>query len=387
MVSADIPKSLMLLRGQDPYAVQPWASPYPPLLLLVDSGIIKISSIITNQSSVDLVSQDIRVAGLLADAIVGIIIYLNLRRRTSNPLVPLFSAGLFLILPALSISSLYFFHSDVFGYPILALSLVALANGRWMIGTSLLAVAAVFKIHPLAAVPLLLVWLVRCRGMRNSVPSLISAVVVLGLGLVLPLEIPGYAQSILGFNLSNQGSGSTFSAAASLANIVLPQQLQILPTPMLANQVWIASTLAFCTTIVAIVWTRARSLTSIDVVLRGLLAWLVPLKIEYTHYLAWAIVPILLRGRILQSIPMLGLLQAADTLSYWSWWPSTSPIPGMSASIGLAIAGAVYRVIGLVAFGCVILSLRKNPLMISPIRKETAAGQNMREVKPVIVPA
>ena len=387
LVSADIPKSLMVLRGQDPYTVQPWASPYPPLLLLVDSGIIRLSSSITNQYSVDLVSQNVRIAGLLADAMVGVIIYLYLLRRTSNPLVPLVSAGLFLTLPALSISPLYFFHSDVFGYPILALSLVALVTGRHLIGTSLLAVTVIFKIHPLLAVPLLLVWLVRSRNLRSSIPSLLSAVTILGLGLVLPLEMPGYAQSILGFNLSNQGTGSTFSATASLANSVLPQQLQIIPTPMLANQVWIASTLAFYTIVVAIVWTRARNLTSIDVVLLGLLAWLIPLKIEYTHYFAWAIVPILLRGRILQSIPMLGLLQAADTLSYWSWWPNTSPIPGITANTGLAIASTVYRVIGLVAFGCIILSLRKNPLILSPMSKEPTVGRQMREVNPVVVPA
>ncbi len=40
LVSADIPKGLMLLQGQNPYSVQPWASPYPPLLLFIVSGII-----------------------------------------------------------------------------------------------------------------------------------------------------------------------------------------------------------------------------------------------------------------------------------------------------------------------------------------------------------
>lgn len=387
LVSADIPKSLMVLRGQDPYAVQPWASPYPPLLLLVDSGIIKLSGSITNQSSVDLVSQNIRVAGLLADGMVGVIVYLYLRGKTSNPLVPLVSAGLFLTLPALSISPLYFFHSDVFGYPILALSLVALATSRYLIGTSLLAVAAIFKIHPLLAVLLSLVWLARSRSLRSSLPSLICGVVILGFGLVLPLEIPGYAQSILGFNLSNQGSGSTFSATANLANSVLPQQFQIIPTPILANQVWIASTLALYTIVVAIVWTRARSFTSVDVVLLGLLAWLIPLKIEYTHYLAWAMVPVLLRGRILQSIPMLGLLQAADTLSYWSWWPNTSPIPGLVTNDGLAVASTIYRIIGLVAFGCVILTLRNNRRIRSPISEETPGLRDPREVKSLVVPA
>src|SRR5437899_9520737 len=44
LVSADIPKSLMFLDGQNPYSTQPWASPYPPLLLLTVSGVIRLRS-------------------------------------------------------------------------------------------------------------------------------------------------------------------------------------------------------------------------------------------------------------------------------------------------------------------------------------------------------
>src|SRR5437762_6217548 len=76
LVSADIPKSLMLLQGENPYSVDPWASPYPPLLLLVDSGIIQTASLFNPQSSIDAISQNIRVAGLFADATVAILIYL-----------------------------------------------------------------------------------------------------------------------------------------------------------------------------------------------------------------------------------------------------------------------------------------------------------------------
>src|SRR6266516_2448843 len=57
LVSADIPKSLMLLNGQNPYSTQPWASPYPPLLLLTVSGVILLSSLFASQSSLILISQ------------------------------------------------------------------------------------------------------------------------------------------------------------------------------------------------------------------------------------------------------------------------------------------------------------------------------------------
>src|SRR2546425_12595544 len=57
LVSADIPKSLLLLNGQNPYSTQPWASPYPPLLLLTVSGIVRLPSLFAAQSSLDLISQ------------------------------------------------------------------------------------------------------------------------------------------------------------------------------------------------------------------------------------------------------------------------------------------------------------------------------------------
>src|SRR5437867_12767770 len=62
LVSAHIPRSLMLLQGANPYSVNPWASPYPPLLLLVDSGIIRTAGLFNPQSSIDAISQNIRIA-------------------------------------------------------------------------------------------------------------------------------------------------------------------------------------------------------------------------------------------------------------------------------------------------------------------------------------
>src|SRR6266516_4692148 len=321
LVDADIPKSLMLLNGQNPYSVQPWASPYPPLLLLIDSAIIRFTSLFTLQSSTDAISQNIRIIGLVADATVAILIYHYLRGKTADPLPPLLSASLFLTLPALSISPLYFFHSDTFGYPILALSLVALAAHRYLIGTSLLATATIFKIHPILALPLVLVWQARNRGLGATLPSIISTGAILTVGLLLPLVVPGYAQSVLGFNLGNNGSSTTLSNTLSLFNDIL----------------------------------------------LGLLAWLIPLKIEYTHYAAWAIIPVLMRGRIRQTIPVLGLLQLGDSLSYWTWWPNTSPLPGLDSFYGLLTASIVYRTLGIVALGFVLYSLREKTHGAPPV--------------------
>src|SRR5437870_11192480 len=137
----------MPLRSQNPSFVNLWASPYPPLLLLVDSGIIQTASLLNPQSSIDAISQNIRTAGLLANATVAILIYRYLRRKTASPLTPPISAGLFLTLPALSISPLHFFHSYTFGAPILATPPVPLPSRRYTLGTSLLASPKTFHIH------------------------------------------------------------------------------------------------------------------------------------------------------------------------------------------------------------------------------------------------
>src|SRR6266700_21992 len=209
-------------------STKPWASPYPPLLLLTVSGIVRFNSLFASQSSLDLISQQIRFIGLFADAAVVLIIYLSLRSRTNDALQALIPASLFLTLPAISTSPLYFFHSDTFGYPILALAALTLAKHRYLTGTILLATATVFKIHPALALPLVMIWLIRTRGLLKTLPSLLATTTITSLGLIIPLTIPGYQQSILGFNLTNQGNGTTLTIM-SLLNTVLPQTLQFAP--------------------------------------------------------------------------------------------------------------------------------------------------------------
>src|SRR6266480_822055 len=266
LVSADIPKSLMLLNGQNPYSTQPWASPYPPLLLLTVSGVIRLTSLFASQSSLILISQQIRFISLFADAAVALIIYLTIRTRAKNPLQALIPASLFLALPAVSSSPLYFFHSDTFGYPVLALATLTLAKHRYVTGTILLATATIFKIHPVLALPLVMIWLIRTQGLLKTLPSLFATTTITSLGLILPLTIPGYQQSILGFNLTNQGNGTTLTIM-SLLNTILSQTLQFAPTELFTNQIWIATTATLYTIILGTVWTKARSLSLIDVVL------------------------------------------------------------------------------------------------------------------------
>ncbi len=362
LVSADIPKSLMLLNGQNPYSTQPWASPYPPLLLLTVSGIIRFTGLFAAQSSLDLISQQLRLVGLFANTLVALIIYRTIRTRTSNPLQALIPASLFLTIPAMSTSPLYFFHSDTFGYPILALSILALVSRRYFIGTTLLATATIFKVHPILALPLVILWLIRTRGLRNTAPSIASATIIATIGLGLPLMISGYEQSILGFNLSNAGNADTFPTVINQLNGFLPQILQINPSQYAYNQIWIIATAVLYTVILGTVWTRARSLTAIDVTLLGLLAWLIPLRIVYTHYLVWALVPILMRGRLKQTILISSLLQLADTLAYWASTPGVSPVPGFQTLYGPVLTSLIMRLVGATALVLVLNSVRRKSL-------------------------
>jgi len=372
LVSADIPKSLMLVNGQNPYSSQPWASPYPPLLLLTVSALIRLTGVFASQTSPDLISQQLRLLGLFADTAVAFIIYLGIRARTSNPFQALIPACLFLALPAIITSPLYFFHSDTYGYPIIAASALTLSRRHYFTGTVLLATATIFKIHPILALPLVLIWLVRTQGLYKSLPIFAAAATITTLGLILPLTLPGYQQSLLGFNLANEGNGTTISAM-TLLNTILPPALKFGLTELFINQAWITTVATLYVIVLGVVWTKAKSLSLVDVVLLGLVAWLIPLKIVYAHYIVWAIIPFLMRGRLKQTLIIAGLLQLADTLAYWSSAPGSSPIPEVAASYGPLLASLVIRIIGAAALVFVLNSLRS-----SPIDTLSAAPQSTR---------
>jgi hypothetical protein len=143
---------------------------------LTVSGVIRLVGLFAVQSSLDVISQQLRLVGLFADASVALLIYLAIRTRTGNALQALIPASLFLTMPAMSTSPLYFFHSDAFGYPILALSVLTLARRHYFIGTTLLATATIFKIHPILALLLVMIWLIRIQGLRANITSIVSAI-------------------------------------------------------------------------------------------------------------------------------------------------------------------------------------------------------------------
>src|SRR5438128_12698799 len=83
LLGADIPKSMMLMAGQNPYSSDPWASPYPPFLLAIVGSIIRVTSgsAMLTPATIGLISRNVRVPGLFADAIVELLVFLALRAR------------------------------------------------------------------------------------------------------------------------------------------------------------------------------------------------------------------------------------------------------------------------------------------------------------------
>jgi hypothetical protein len=221
---------------------------------------------------------------------------------------------------------------------------------RHLIGSLLLATATVFKIHPILAVPLVIVWIVRRRGAKASLSIIVSTTLVFIVGLGLPIILPGYLESVLGFNLSSGFGGGT--ASFTMMNLLygmIPSALRV-SLPMAAeNQVWLAATAAAFAAAFGVVWLRARNLGPIDVVTMGLLVWLIPLRQIYTHYVIWAVVPFMMRGRLRQTIIIGALLELANTLASWSWNLPPDPFPILATTDGFFVTSLVYFSVSITA--------------------------------------
>jgi hypothetical protein len=352
LLGADIPKSMMLIAGQNPYTSNPWASPYPPFLLALVGGIIRLTSgnTILAADTIGLISRNVRMTGLVADVLVALLVFVTLRARGVSGLSALVPPALFLALPSISLSPYYWFNSDVLGYPILAASVLALVVKRYFLGSVLLATSAIFKIHPILAVPLVLVWLVKRQGIAKTLPTIITTTSILSLGLALPAILPGYLESVLGFNLSSGFGGGTSSfTMMNLLYAIFPSVLHLsLPTSV-ENQVWLAATAAIFAAGLGIVWSRARELNPVDTVAIGLLVWLIPLRQIYTHYIVWAIVPVLMRGRLRQTLIVGSLLEVANTMSSWSWDLPPDPFPLLATAYGFFATSLVYLSVSVTA--------------------------------------
>jgi hypothetical protein len=366
LLGADIPKSMMLIAGQNPYVSSPWASPYPPFLLAIVGIIIRLTSgnTILAPDTIGLISRNVRMTGLVADAVVALLVFLALRAKRVSGLSALVPPALFLALPSISLSPYYWFNSDVLGYPILAASVLALVVGRYFVGSVLLATATIFKIHPILAIPLVFVWLVKRRGIPKSLPTILTTGLILSLGLIAPAILPGYLGSVVSFNLSSGFGGGTSSfTMMNLLYAIFPSVFHLSLATSVENQVWLAATAALFVAALGIVWSRARELNPVDVVAIGLLVWVIPLRQIYTHYLVWAIVPVLMRGRLRQTLVVGSLLELANTMSSWSWNLPPDPFPVLATAYGFFFTSLVYFAVSVTALVFILreIGARRQP--------------------------
>ena len=362
LLGADIPKSMMLTAGHNPYASNPWASPYPPFLLAIVGSIIRVTSgtVVLSPNTISEISRNVRAVGLVADAAVAIMVFLALRARSFSGLSSLVPATIYLTLPSISLSPYYWFNSDIFGYPLLAASILAFIGRRYLVGSVLLSTATIFKIQPILAVPLVIFWLVRKHGISKTLPTIFSTIFVLSLGLVLPIVMPGYLASILGFNLSSGfGAGTSSFTMMNLFYTALPTTLGMSLPMVVENQIWLASTATFFMIVLGIVWKRGRLMSPVDVVTIGLLVWLIPLRQIYTHYLVWAFVPFLMRGRLSQALIVGSFLELANTMASWSWDLPPDPFPALATPLGFLATSFVYLCVSTTAL---LFSLRLSKL-------------------------
>ena len=382
LLGADIPKSMILAAGHNPYLSNPWASPYPPFLLAVVGGIIKATSggIILSPITIGEISRNVRTAGLLADAAVAIAIFLALRARAFSGLSAVVPAAIYLALPSISLSPYFWFNSDVFGYPILGASILAFIKSRYVMGSILLSSATIFKIQPILAIPLVILWLVRKRGVLKTLPTIFSTAFVLTLGLLVPIILPGYLESILGFNLSSGfGAGTSSFTMMNIFYTAFPTVVGISFPMSFENQVWLAVTATLFIIASGFVWKMARIMSPVDVVTIGLLIWLIPLRQIYTHYLVWAIVPFLMRGRLSQALVVSSLLELANTMASWSWDLPPDPFPALATPTGFLATSIVYLSVSTAAL---LFSLR----LTNPPTQQDAESKTTEKAETYSIP-
>ena len=365
LLYSDIPRSIMLLQGRNPYLVAQWHSPYPPFLFVVVGGILWIAGGggLQSGSNPTSLSVEIRLVGLVADLLVGFLIFLVLRFQRCSGLGLLGPVGLYLFLPPIGLLPYSVFHADIFGRLIMAAGLLVLVLGRYFVGTVLLTVSVIFKVHPLLALLLLLVWLVRRNGLARVLPSLTVSGMILVTGLVLPLWIPGYAASFIGYNLSTGFGSGTFSF--SLMNLfygILPAVFSLDLSTSTINVIWIVATAALFLLGLGYVWAKSSVLSSVDVVLLGLLVWLLPLRELYDWYVIWAMIPLLMRGRLLQSVIICGILEFANILGGWVFNIPGNPFPEMSSVYGFFITSLVYAILNTLTL---VFVLRSSTRLVS----------------------
>jgi len=147
----------------------------------------------------------------------------------------------------------------------------------------------------------------------------------------------------------------------------------------------LAATASLFVAALGIVWSRARELSPADIVAIGLLVWLIPLRQIYTHYLVWAVVPFLMRGRLRQTLIVGSLLELANTMSSWSWDLPPDPFPVLSTAYGFFATSLVYLCVSVTALVFIVREIGVRQQFA--VRLVNGSMQLERHLVPVTVSA
>jgi len=352
-VVCDLEKTMMVLRGSNPYGVSAWSAPYPPFYFVVLAGILSVGTGFRVAGSTEPgLILTLRLAALVFDLATGLVIYLTVLKTARRRAYALLSMGLYLLAPGVSASeTLYegWFHGDTFGYLLVALAILLFTSKRYSLGSLFLGLAVAFKVHPVLALPLAAVWFHRRRigFARNT--AILGATALLGLALPAAL-VPHCYEVLVGFNASTVPAHSV--TLFNLLYHVLPTFWGMsTPLPVI-NLIWSVSTAALLALAGLVVWRRHEGLELVDIVVIGTVVWLLPLRQVHVRYLLWFIVPFLMRGKPLENILVVSIQEAAALLSGLAWFcfvrVGNYPSPGgVLAFFGIGVLCALNEILAL----------------------------------------
>ncbi len=309
LLNADMVKLGMLLQGQNPYLGTTYLSPYPSLYLLTLAGIILVPSIILQTQNFTLAVWTLRIALVLGHVLLAGLVYLYLKRSNKPETINLVIPATILFLPSFTIVGEIFFHGDIFGVLLLASSLLAYQSKKQATGNFLLALSASFKLQTILCLPILTIYQYK-QGTLNARNTLSLYLPFLLLTIVPLAIVPGYYNTVVGFNLNNDNYWGY--SILNLLRHVPASLIGFQVTNDTINQVWIPLALISFTLALTFTWKRSNNLQPAGLVVLGVGAWLLPLRQLQLHYMLWLIIPLLFTGKLRQTIPILAIFEVLN---------------------------------------------------------------------------
>lgn len=310
---ADAPKIILALNGANPYVSEPWLAPYPPLYYLVSMGVAILAGLGSNPGF-ETVVWGLRIGLVVGHVLLAGLVYLGLGLTALGMRERLTLAALFLFLPSFTHIGQFWYHGDIFGLLFLAGAMVLFLGERREWACLSLSLAASFKWHPFLSLPLLAVWFWRRKQLTLRI--LLALFLPFGLLVLLPLWLlPGFLEAVVALsNVRAFWSPTLFVAFYS----VLPTFGVDFSISEL-NMVWASAVGLLLAAMAYATWRYSPVLSAVDVVVLGTVAWVLPLRQLYPHYLFWVLVPFTLRGRFRESLVVLALFEPVADLTGFLW--------------------------------------------------------------------